>query len=256
MSSVQIFRKGSWKLRTLEVNGDPWFVAKDVAEALGYSNPQKAVRDHCKRPKPAGVNVSFTPLDPQTTIISEPDLYRLVVKSEMPEAVAFEAWIFEELIPNVRRNGTFVAPGALAGMTRLPRTLSGALIAEFRKMFGDEGARRRVDYLIGFPSTPPSVPAPASTRPQVAGPAGPDASDDSVRHQISELVSKYAKSFGGADFQATWIRLYREFGSRHGINVYEAARPMKLEPLDFLEKEGKLPELYAVAILIFGKGVA
>ena len=60
MNELSIFNYSQNEVRTVQVNGEPWFVAKDVASILGYSNPQKAVRDHCKRAQPVGVNESFT----------------------------------------------------------------------------------------------------------------------------------------------------------------------------------------------------
>lgn len=108
MNELSIFNYGEKEVRTVQVNGEPWFVAKDVASILGYSNPQKAVRDHCKRAQPVGVNDSFT-LDHQTAIIPEPDIYRLVLRSKLPEAERFEEWVVGEVIPTIRKtNGAYL----------------------------------------------------------------------------------------------------------------------------------------------------
>jgi prophage antirepressor-like protein len=96
-------------VRGLNIDGDPWFVAKDVADALGYANPQKAIRDHCKGARPVGVNESFT-LDPQTTIIPERDLYRLVMRSKLPAAERFEDWVVGDVLPAIRKTGRYEAP--------------------------------------------------------------------------------------------------------------------------------------------------
>ena len=97
------------RLRVVLYEGKPWFVAKDVASALGYANTTQAVLAHCKRAKSLndiGVWKSdpYTnqELDPQTKIIPEPDIYRLTVSSHLPSAVAFEEWLFEVLIPAIR----------------------------------------------------------------------------------------------------------------------------------------------------------
>lgn len=94
-------------VRVVITTGEPEFVAKDAAEILGYANPQKAVRDHCKHAHPVGVNDSFTPLDPQTIVIPEGDLYRLVIRSNMPEAERFEAWVMDEVLPSIRKTGSY-----------------------------------------------------------------------------------------------------------------------------------------------------
>lgn len=90
-------------------DGEPWFVAKDVAVVLGYSNPQKAVRDHCKAAIPVGVNESFT-LDPQTVIIPERDVYRLIMRSKLPSAERFEEWVVGEVLPSIRKTGQYIKP--------------------------------------------------------------------------------------------------------------------------------------------------
>ena len=88
---------GSLRVVMDEETGKPWFVAKDVADKLGYTNPQKAVRDHCKYSKLFRVNESFRLKSGNNNygvnIIPEPDLYRLIIKSKLPAAEQFEAWV-------------------------------------------------------------------------------------------------------------------------------------------------------------------
>jgi prophage antirepressor-like protein len=97
------------QIRTIEIDGEIWFVAKDVAEALGYKNPQQAVRKHCKKAQSVGgaQNEHPTSIDPQTTIIPEPDLYRLIIRSKLPSAEKFENWVFGEVIPSIRKKGFY-----------------------------------------------------------------------------------------------------------------------------------------------------
>ncbi|NKD46163.1 Bro-N domain-containing protein [Haematospirillum jordaniae] len=93
------------RIRTLiDKNGEPWFVAKDVASILGYKNPQKAVRDHCKEARNIGSGSALEgeqnappPLDPQTIILPERDVYRLVMRSRLPGAERFENWIASKI---------------------------------------------------------------------------------------------------------------------------------------------------------------
>lgn len=103
------------KVRIVLIDGAPWFVGKDVAEALGYSNPQKAVRDHCRAPRPIGGERNVHPhaLDPQTVIISEPDMLRLIVGSTLPSAERFERWVFEDVLPSIRKTGAYSRSPAL-----------------------------------------------------------------------------------------------------------------------------------------------
>lgn len=96
-------------VRVVVIDGEPWFVGKDVAELLGYARPNDALQQHCKGAVKR--RTLLTAGGPQELrIISEPDLWRLVAKSQLPEAQRVEAWIFEKVLPEVRRTGNYGAP--------------------------------------------------------------------------------------------------------------------------------------------------
>jgi anti-repressor protein len=119
MSLPQIFEFDNHTVRTIEKDGDVWFVAKDVAEILGYKNPQEAVRTHCKSVTSIGVSDSLT-LDPQTNIIPERDIYRLVMKSKLPSAEKFENWVVSDVLPAIRKTGSYHnIPQPFAGALKL-----------------------------------------------------------------------------------------------------------------------------------------
>ena len=90
-------------------HGEPCFIAKDIAEALGYSNTSKAINAHCK-----AVSTCHTEMGGQVRavqIIPERDLYRLVMKSKLPAAEQFEEWVVGQVLPSIRKTGTFSAQG-------------------------------------------------------------------------------------------------------------------------------------------------
>lgn len=94
------------QLRIIDRDGELWFVAKDVATALEYTNPTKAVNDHCKgltRRSPLQTSGGIQEL----RIINEADLYRLIIGSTMPEAARFEKWVFEKVLPSIRKTGSY-----------------------------------------------------------------------------------------------------------------------------------------------------
>lgn len=95
------------EVRTVEINGKPYFVANDVAKALGYVETAKAIRTHCK-----GVSEVDIPTNggiQRAKVIPEGDIYRLIIKSQMPDAPRFESWVFDEVIPSIRKNGGYIA---------------------------------------------------------------------------------------------------------------------------------------------------
>ena len=109
MTNIQIFNNTQFgQVRAVTIDGEPWFVGKDVAERLGYTNPQKAIRDHVDD-EDKGVNEMFTPGGKQQVpIINESGLYSLVLSSKLPTAKAFKRWITSEVIPSIRKNGGYI----------------------------------------------------------------------------------------------------------------------------------------------------
>jgi len=110
MNEMQIFRSPDFgEVRTVEENGAVLFCGSDVAKALGYTNTSKALSDHCR----GGVTKRYPIVDAlgrtqEAVFITEGDIYRLAARSKLPGADAFERWIFDEVIPSVRRNGGYL----------------------------------------------------------------------------------------------------------------------------------------------------
>lgn len=99
-------------VRTILRDGDPWFVGKDAATILEHTNTRKAIRDHVPAAHRGG-NESFPlselGLDPQTVMISEAGLYRLIMRSNTPLAERFQEWVTAEVLPAIRRTGSYSA---------------------------------------------------------------------------------------------------------------------------------------------------
>ena len=93
-------------VRTLLIDGEPDFVGKDVAEILGYTNPQKAIRDHVDD-EDKTVNESFTVNGTRGTLINESGLYSLIFSSKLPTAKQFKRWVTGEVLPAIRKTGRY-----------------------------------------------------------------------------------------------------------------------------------------------------
>ena len=124
-SELKVFENPTFgRVRTVEVDNEPWFVGKDVAEALGYSNPQKAIRDHVDE-EDKGVNELFTPGGKQKLpVINESGLYSLILSSKLPGAKEFKRWVTSEVIPSIRKTG---------GYTLKPMTAYQQMMADTRQ---------------------------------------------------------------------------------------------------------------------------
>ena len=108
MKDLQIFSNPEFgQVRTVEIDGQPWLVGTDVANALGYKNPRKALADHID-PEDKGVTKCDTPSGEQDmTVINESGLYSLILSSKMPKAKAFKRWVTGEVLPALRRDGVY-----------------------------------------------------------------------------------------------------------------------------------------------------
>lgn len=167
MDKIKIFENQEFgKIRTLEMNGEPWFVGKDVAEILGYTNPQKALRDHIDE-EDKTVNDSFTVNGTRGILINESGLYSLILSSKLESAKQFKRWITHEVIPSIRKTGGYVSNDDLFISTYLPyaddatkalfqstlatvRSLNAKIEADKPKvLFADSVAAAKNSILIG-----------------------------------------------------------------------------------------------------------
>lgn len=109
MNELNVFENSEFgAVRTVEIRGKMHFMATDVAKALGYANPHDAIIKHCKGvakcevPHPQSKTKTM-----EVNVVPEGDLYRLVANSQLPSAERFESWIFDEVIPSIRKHGVY-----------------------------------------------------------------------------------------------------------------------------------------------------
>lgn len=109
-NELKIFENEAFgKVRVIEKNNEPWFVGKDVAEVLGYSNTRDALSKHVKDHHKNTVTIrdGITRGNPNQVIIDEAGLYSLVLRSKLPAAEAFQEWVVAEVIPSIRKTGSY-----------------------------------------------------------------------------------------------------------------------------------------------------
>lgn len=138
-------------LSIITEDGNILFAGTEAAKALGYKNPQKAIYDHCKNrgvtkrsvPHPQSKNKTIKKL-----FITESNLYRLIAHSKLPSAEKFEAWIFEEVLPSIRKNGGYINPAANENQVKI-------LLEEWkaeRNQFTNTISQQAIE-LVGLKST-------------------------------------------------------------------------------------------------------
>ena len=107
MKELKIFTNPDFgEIRTLEENGTVLFCGSDVAVALGYAKPRNAIGTHCKGALKRGILTAGG--NQEMTFIPEGDVYRLIARSKLPGAEQFERWVFDEVLPSIRKNGGYI----------------------------------------------------------------------------------------------------------------------------------------------------
>ena len=131
MSELQVFENSEFgKIRALEIDGNPWFVGKDVANKLGYSNTRKAILDHVDTDdKKDGVTIRDSiGRNQKPTIINESGLYSLVLSSKLPSANRFKKWVTSEVLPAIRKHGAYLTDEKAYDVTHNPNALADLLL--------------------------------------------------------------------------------------------------------------------------------
>lgn len=139
---IQIYQNEQFgAIRTIEENGKVLFCGSDVAKALGYANPRKALGDHCK-----GVTKRDTLTDggaQSLSFIPEGDLYRLITHSKLPTAEKFEKWVFDEVLPSIRKTGGYGNIELSQIITQTAAAVAGEIIKQLAPFFQKQPKPKR-----------------------------------------------------------------------------------------------------------------
>jgi prophage antirepressor-like protein len=143
MNNIQIFNNPQFgNIRTVTIDGEPWFVGKDIAEALGYTNSKKALGDHVdvedKQIIQRSQVVTFEIPNRGLIIINESGLYSLILSSKLPNAKKFKRWVTSEVLPSIRKSGHYEAPGYTPKATSIGEVVN--LIKITRQTMKEQGA--------------------------------------------------------------------------------------------------------------------
>ena len=130
MEKVQVFKNEEFEVRTVEVDGEPWFVGKDAATILGYTNTRKALTDHVEsEDRQDGVTIRDSiGREQKPVLINESGLYSLVLGSKLPSAKRFKRWITSEVLPAIRQNGVYMTDDKAYDITHNPGSLADLLL--------------------------------------------------------------------------------------------------------------------------------
>ena len=149
-NQLQIFENEEFgEIRGLEINGDSWLVGKDITDRLGYSNSRKALKDHVDE-EDKGVTKCDTLGGKQNlVVINESGLYSLILRSNMPKAKKFKRWVTSEVLPQIRKTGSYQSQQkAIEGLNNIITDMQGT-IEEYKSMCKITCSKKRnyTDYI-------------------------------------------------------------------------------------------------------------
>lgn len=245
-NGIQVFENNDFgKVRVVERDGEPWFVAADVCSVLDLSNPTIAVSrlDEDERAK---FNLGR---QGDATIVNEPGLYTLVLGSRKPEAKAFKRWITHEVIPTIRKTGAYSTRKPDSYMIDDPIERAKRWIEEAQERLALQETvneqRKEIEYkeniIIGFVE---------------------DIDLATKRQRINQIIKHNVR--GGALIAARWEMLYKEFEMKYHVNLkarmesdtYANIKPKLKNKMDLIDRGmGMTAELFEIACKLFENDV-
>lgn len=237
------------ELRTVEIDNEVWFVGKDVAAALGYNEPHKAIQRHVdkddgmKRPV-----TDSTGRRQETWLINESGLYSLILSSKLPSAKEFKHWVTAEVLPSIRKTGGYVNPS------------QSDLFLDTYLPFADQNTR------LLFKTTLDTIQQQNNTIQQQNHTISHQ--EDIIRNLTSDIpladkrqILNRIVRFGGSP-HTRWPFLYREFDNKFHMNTKvqlehynETHKPKLQNRLDYIEHIGMFNDLAEIACVIFGPDI-
>lgn len=156
--TIQIFRNEQFgTIRTIEENGKVLFCGSDIARTLGYTNPKKAIADHCRKD-----GVTFCSLidsmgrEQQAKFISEGNVYRLITHSKLPAAEKFEKWVFDEVLPSIRKTGGYGNIDINQIVAQTAAAVASEIVKQLAPFFAAQSKPKRKPTGIHYPNQTPS----------------------------------------------------------------------------------------------------
>jgi len=249
---TKAFQFENFTVRVEIFDGEPWWVAKDVAEALGYSEGSDTNRLVSKVPDAwKGPHPFRTPGGIQEVLcLSEQGLYFFLARSDKPAALPFQMWIAGEVLPSIRKTGKYAIPAA--AKTQLEMLVESArVLAESTQLLMEQERRlasveERVEAIetrtIEAEKTMLQLPAPT----EEVAPLG-------VPAQINILVRAHAERTG-LGHSAVWSQLYKQFRDRWSVDLLARARNKgkRVTGLEIAEDLKVSDKLYALAHMLYG----
>ena len=235
------------ELRTVEIDGEPWFVGKDVAEALGYSNARKAVLVHVDAEDKGVTKWDTLGGTQQMTIINESGLYSLILSSKLPSAKEFKHWVTSEVLPSIRKNGAYI---------RNQENMTPAEIVARGLIAAQKIIEEREKEIVHLNNRCGRLTQTIAEKQDVINAISRNVPAPTKRMMLNRVMRRRSPELA----QSRWSYLYARFDEIYHKNVKILMKNYNAEPghrkcysiLDFIEKVlNMLDELYDLAVKLF-----
>ncbi|HLO50323.1 MAG TPA: BRO family protein [Kamptonema sp.] len=243
MINLSVFEFDSESIEITVVNNEPWFNGAQTAKALGYTNPAEALRDNVSGKYSQQLDLGRRGKQP--LFINEFGLYQLIMRSNLPKAERFQEWVFEEVLPSIRKTGTYSVNPPAPALTQIQVL---AAIAqqmadqERRQLEQEQQLKQQAEALAQIAANKQQAEEALAALPLSKEPAA----EIPIRGRINKIVRSYVDRTHAA-YDTVWGKLYQELYYRYSFDVNARCKNSKRSKLDQIEANGMLDKLYAIA---------
>lgn len=249
-NEIQVWNYESSEVRTVQVNGEPWFVGKDVATVLGYSNTRDAIARHVDEEDKAGVGIHDGSQMREVVVVNESGLYSLVLSSKLPNAKKFKRWVTSEVLPSIRKHGSYSVQSQFADLS-----------PQLQVLIQMETRQKQIEARQAEQAT-----ALAGLEQKIQNTCEVIALDKTAWRKDSEhLINKIARATGEGygGIRLVYEEIYRSIESRAGVSLNTRltnkrnrmagegvckSKRDKLTRVDIIAEDKKLIEIYVAIV--------
>ena len=249
-NEIQVWNYESSEVRTVQVNGEPWFVGKDVATILGYSNPRDAINKRVDDEDKGVAKCDTLGGVQDLTIINESGLYSLVLSSKLPNAKKFKRWVTSEVLPSIRKHGSYSVQSQFADLS-----------PQLQVLIQMETRQKQIEARQAEQAT-----ALAGLEQKLQNTCEVIALDKTAWRKDSEhLINKIARATGEGygGIRLVYEKIYRSIESRAGVSLNTRltnnrnrmagegickSKRDKLTRIDIIAEDKKLIEIYVAIV--------
>ena len=204
MNELQIFNSEEFgEIRTVTIDNEPWFVGIDVAKSLGYANPKNAVPKHVSEEDKLGTQIEYAGQRREVTVINESGLYALIFGSKLESAKRFKRWVTSEVLPAIRKTGSYQKPMTVAEQIQLLAQGNVELEEKIEAVNDDLQEFKRDMPLLALECQKITKAKNQKVVPMLGGKDAPAYKDNSLRQLVySDIDAQLRREFGVNTYKA------------------------------------------------------